>query len=128
MTDPITRAAKVAEQQIREAMEAGEFDNLPGAGKPIPDDNRPYDPGWWSRRYANRMREEERREERIRELALAIDRCWLLPEQDAVESFAAIKAEWGTLYAVDRTLPPPPTEAEFRATWGQMYRARRKST
>lgn len=34
------------DRQIREAIERGEFDNLPGAGKPIPnlDDN---DENWW---------------------------------------------------------------------------------
>ena len=36
------------ESQIRDAMERGEFDNLPGAGKPLP----PIDPAdemWWVR-------------------------------------------------------------------------------
>jgi hypothetical protein len=35
------------ERQIREAQESGEFDNLPGAGKPIPGIDRPYDENWW---------------------------------------------------------------------------------
>jgi hypothetical protein len=35
------------ERQIREAMERGEFDNLPGAGKPIPDLDKPHDELWW---------------------------------------------------------------------------------
>ncbi len=35
-----------AERQIREAMERGEFDNLPGAGKPLPDRDT-SDPDWW---------------------------------------------------------------------------------
>jgi Domain of unknown function (DUF1992) len=35
------------ERQIREAMERGEFDNLPGAGKPIPDLDKPHDDLWW---------------------------------------------------------------------------------
>ncbi len=35
------------EQQIREAQEAGEFDNLPGAGKPIPGIDEPLDEWWW---------------------------------------------------------------------------------
>jgi hypothetical protein len=37
------------ERQIREASERGEFDNLPGAGKPIPDLDRPHDELWWIR-------------------------------------------------------------------------------
>jgi hypothetical protein len=35
------------ERQIREAMERGEFDNLPGAGKPIADLDKPHDELWW---------------------------------------------------------------------------------
>ncbi|HEX8510263.1 MAG TPA: DUF1992 domain-containing protein [Propionibacteriaceae bacterium] len=34
------------DRQIREARERGEFDNLPGAGKPIPGLRR-QDPNWW---------------------------------------------------------------------------------
>ena len=35
------------ERQIREATERGEFDNLPGAGKPIADLDKPHDELWW---------------------------------------------------------------------------------
>jgi Domain of unknown function (DUF1992) len=35
------------ERQIRDAMERGEFDDLPGAGKPIPDLDKPHDELWW---------------------------------------------------------------------------------
>jgi hypothetical protein len=35
------------ERQIREAMDRGEFDNLPGEGKPIPGIDDPPDPLWW---------------------------------------------------------------------------------
>ncbi len=38
------------DRQIREAQERGEFDNLPGAGKPISDLHRPYDELWWVRK------------------------------------------------------------------------------
>ncbi|MGH8991056.1 MAG: DUF1992 domain-containing protein [Acidimicrobiia bacterium] len=44
------------ERQIREAMERGEFDNLPGQGKPIPDLHLPYDELWWIRK---KLREEK---------------------------------------------------------------------
>ncbi|GAB3213672.1 DUF1992 domain-containing protein [Marinactinospora thermotolerans] len=43
------------DRQIREATERGEFDNLPGAGKPIPDIDRRHDDMWWIRR---KLREE----------------------------------------------------------------------
>ena len=35
------------ERQIREAIEQGEFEGLPGLGKPIPDLHRPLDELWW---------------------------------------------------------------------------------
>lgn len=38
------------ERKIRESMARGDFDNLPGAGKPIPDLARPYDELWWLRK------------------------------------------------------------------------------
>lgn len=38
------------DRQIREAQESGEFDDLPGAGKPLPDLDRPNDELWWVRK------------------------------------------------------------------------------
>lgn len=35
------------DRQIREAEERGEFDDLPGKGKPLPDLDKPYDEMWW---------------------------------------------------------------------------------
>ena len=35
------------DRQVREAEERGEFDDLPGAGKPIPDLDKPFDEMWW---------------------------------------------------------------------------------
>jgi hypothetical protein len=35
------------ERQIREAQERGEFDDLPGAGKPLRFLDRPQDEDWW---------------------------------------------------------------------------------
>lgn len=41
--------ALVADNKLRAAIEAGEFDNLPGFGKPSPLIDEPYDPYWWVR-------------------------------------------------------------------------------
>ena len=41
------RFESLVERQIREAQERGEFENLPGAGKPLPDLDKPYDELWW---------------------------------------------------------------------------------
>lgn len=42
------------EQQIREAQEAGAFDQLPGAGKPLPSLIKEYDPLWWVKNLVQR--------------------------------------------------------------------------
>ena len=55
MSEPQKKPPKISwetwvERKIRESMERGEFDNLPGAGQPIPDLARPYDELWWLRK------------------------------------------------------------------------------
>ena len=42
------------ETQLRAAMEAGTFDNLPGAGKPLPNLDQEYDPLWWVKQLIQR--------------------------------------------------------------------------
>ncbi|MEV0294733.1 DUF1992 domain-containing protein [Nocardia sp. NPDC050710] len=42
------------DKQIREATERGEFDNLRGAGEPIPGAGAPVDENWWLRGYLRR--------------------------------------------------------------------------
>lgn len=42
------------DRQIRDAQERGEFDNLPGAGKPIPGRGQPDDELWWIKSFIHR--------------------------------------------------------------------------
>ncbi|WP_290514439.1 DUF1992 domain-containing protein [Aeromicrobium sp.] len=42
--------------QLRQAMRRGDFDNLPGAGKPIPGIDGPHDPDWWLKSLIERER------------------------------------------------------------------------
>jgi Domain of unknown function (DUF1992) len=42
------------EAQICVAMEDGAFDNLPGAGKPLPNFGQEYDPLWWQKQLVQR--------------------------------------------------------------------------
>jgi len=42
------------ETQIRVAMGEGAFDNLPGAGKPLPGFGQEYDPLWWQKQLVKR--------------------------------------------------------------------------
>ncbi|TQK69237.1 DUF1992 domain-containing protein [Nocardioides sp. SLBN-35] len=54
------RKARIEQQQtwvdlqVRQAMERGDFDDLPGAGKPIPDLGATHDPDWWVKRLVER--------------------------------------------------------------------------
>lgn len=48
--------ARWVDQQIRVAIERGDFDDLPGAGKPIDDLALHDDPDWWLRRLIERER------------------------------------------------------------------------
>ena len=42
------------DRQLREAQERGEFDNLPGAGKPLPGAGGDYVEDWWVRDWLRR--------------------------------------------------------------------------
>jgi hypothetical protein len=52
--------ARIAQQQtwvdlqIRQAMDRGDFDDLPGAGKPIADLGESHDPNWWLKKLVER--------------------------------------------------------------------------
>lgn len=47
-----------AERLIQEAMEAGEFDDLPGTGEPIPGAGRVDDELWWVRSWLQRNQDQ----------------------------------------------------------------------
>jgi DnaJ-like protein len=65
------------DRKIRESMEAGEFDNLPGRGEPIPDLARPYDELWWLRK-------------KLREERLSIDPPTLVLRREYADTMAQI--------------------------------------
>jgi hypothetical protein len=44
------------EEQLRVAMERGDFDDLPGAGKPIEGLGESHDPDWWLKKLVERER------------------------------------------------------------------------
>ena len=48
--------AQYVETAIQQAIRRGEFDNLPGAGKPLQNLERGYDPDWWIRQKIERER------------------------------------------------------------------------
>ena len=44
------------EEQMRQAQEEGQFNNLAGAGKPLPGLTEGYDPDWWTKKLVRRER------------------------------------------------------------------------
>jgi hypothetical protein len=50
----IHHQARWVDLQIQKAMERGEFDNLPGKGKPLGDLGSPYDRDWWLKKLIER--------------------------------------------------------------------------
>lgn len=50
----IEQQAQWVDLQVRHAIERGEFDDLPGAGKPIPGLDGRHDPDWWAKRLIER--------------------------------------------------------------------------
>lgn len=56
---PIEFFESLAERRIREAAERGEFDDLPGAGQPLPGLTGTYEPNWWVKEWIRRTSLEE---------------------------------------------------------------------
>lgn len=52
----LDRFETMVDRIIREATERGEFDDLPGRGKPIPGAGTVDGEGWWIRRWVERNR------------------------------------------------------------------------
>lgn len=52
----LEQRASFVELQIQQAIRRGEFDELPGAGKPLTGLGRTYDPDWWIRQKIERER------------------------------------------------------------------------
>src|ERR1700710_1139797 len=50
----IQHQGRWVDPQIQRAMERGEFDNLPGAGKPLGGLGSPYDRDWWLKKLIER--------------------------------------------------------------------------
>jgi len=112
------------DRQLREAQERGEFDNLPGAGRPLPDAGREYEEDWWVRDWVRRegatsavlpptlrLRRAAEESERL------VDRC--STEADVRELVGELneqirKARVGLLDGPPVLLPPLDSEAVVR--------------
>jgi hypothetical protein len=97
----------LAEQRIQEAQADGQFENLPGFGKPIPGIDEPHDDLWWVK--------EKLKREQISSLppALAIR----LDVQKTLEQLAGLSSEPEVRREV-ATLNERIRKASFGPLWG----------
>ncbi|HWB13090.1 MAG TPA: DUF1992 domain-containing protein [Pirellulales bacterium] len=95
------------ERQIREAQEAGAFDNLPGLGKPIPELEEPEDDLWWVKSLLKR--------EKVSVLPPSLEILRTL--EQGLQAIAALRQEDDVRRAVAQ-LNEKIRRANFAITWG----------
>jgi hypothetical protein len=97
------------EAQIRVAREQGAFDNLPGAGKPLPNLDLGNDPLWWVKQFVQRERISMLPPslELLRKVEKELAAIGELPDEAAVrERIAALNAEIAKVNATVVEGPP----------------------
>lgn len=118
--------------QVQRAMERGEFDNLPGAGKPIEGLGETHDPEWWVKKLVEReqiavlppslqlRKEDAELDDRLDKLASEAE------VRSAVEDFNArvIHARYSTPQGPPLVTMPRDVE-ETVSAWAQRRAARR---
>lgn len=114
------------DRQIREAMERGEFDDLPGSGRPIPGSGRPYEPNWWVRSFLERERSDDRRLADFQRIEVRLGAVWSLGSETAVrDAVERLNVEIADLDSDDDRFEPFEIESVVMA-WKAMVRARRR--
>jgi hypothetical protein len=113
------------EEQIQRAIERGEFDSLPGSGRPLPRDDE--GPGWWAKRKIEEVRRLDRMSDLARRIDQALEKVWSLPDVEAVEARVAelnadIEAANQGIPDSDRLQSIDPNQVV--RIWRLMYRAR----
>jgi hypothetical protein len=120
--------------QVRRAMERGDFDNLPGAGKPIEGLGDQHDPDWWVKKLVEReqiavlppslqlRKEDAELDDRLDGLAVEAE------VRSAVEDFNArvIHARYSTPQGPPLVTMPRDVE-ETVAAWRDRRAARRRA-
>lgn len=113
------------EQQLREAVERGEFEDLPGRGRRL--ELGEDSPNWWARRKMEELKRQDEVTELLRRLERARDRIWSLPDEPSVRSATQdLNQEIGEInpgLREEERLPLLDPEATV-ATWRKMARLR----
>ena len=115
----------LVDRKIREAMESGEFDDLPGTGKPIPGAGRPHEPNWWVRSFLERERSDDRRRADYERIEARFGALWALDSESEVRrAVSRLNAEVSELDDGAGRFEPFDVESVMTA-WKAMVRARR---
>ena len=72
----------IADRRILEARAAGLFDDLPGAGKPLPDLHQERESGWWAGRAIALERDKVRYEDLADRIRVETAQLWRLDSED----------------------------------------------
>lgn len=75
---------EIADRRIQAGRDAGLFDGLAGAGKPIRDLDKVRPPGWWATRLAAQERSKLKAEALAAEIAAAMPSLWREPTEPNV--------------------------------------------
>lgn len=76
----------IADRRILQARADGLFDNLPGAGKPLPDLHRERPAGWWAARVVQAERSKVRADALKEELRAAMAALWRMDAEPDVRT------------------------------------------
>ncbi|HEY7704406.1 MAG TPA: DnaJ family domain-containing protein [Acidimicrobiia bacterium] len=121
-------SGSAVEDSILRAIAQGDFDQLPGAGKPIPGRGVADPPGWWAQRLLD---DERRRRTRAREDALLeaeLSAIWMLEIEAEARAAAEDLARRVTSINAARLAEdafPTPEPDQVMAEWRAMSAARR---
>ena len=118
---------------IQRAQDEGVFQDLPGAGKPLPDLDKPYDPDWWAKQLVRREKISllPPALELLRQVEAELAIIWTLSSEAEVKRrAAALNAVIATVNA--RAAEGPPTRVApldvdaLVADWRRRSTANRK--
>ena len=95
------------EEQVNRARDEGQFDNLEGAGKPLPGLTDGYDPDWWVKKLVQRERVSIPSLELLRKVEVEMAKILALRrEPDVRARVAALNAEIARVNATAAAGPP----------------------
>jgi hypothetical protein len=114
------------EGQIRNAQEEGQFDDLPNAGRPLPDLDKGYDPLWWVKNLIQRENVSALPPslEIKRKVQRELDAIWQLRREEDVR--AKVNAFNAEIARINRTavFGPPTTQTLLDLERAAMARAK----